>query len=340
MRKKISIIAFFLLFLTSIIYIFNNNTTMFEDCEILLKKNYTKLAEKNVIECYNLVAIKYANNKSPEFTLNYLKKYIKNTKNIELIDCHSILHSIGSKFYEIYKSKSLIPNMEICSYGYYHGIFQEANIESFEKYNNILSNICKNKTGENLNFCKAAVSHGFGHFLSNSNNTLFEALKKCDLILNEIAIEKENCAYGVVMEKIELTDEKINLNSCINNLSNDIIAGCLLGLGQHSLKNNINFIDSCPDNSLTLLYEKCSRGLGFAIASSLLYNLNNNYNINEYTNNMIRECANNDSCSSGAGSILTSTIRNLDTALSYCKKYFEIKNCSDAVNKLANLENI
>lgn len=342
MKNKVTLISCIIILFSSILFINNidKGISNFEDCEILLKNNNNAInSERNVVECYNLVAIKYSNLKTPQDALKYFKNYLKNTKYSDQIDCHNILHSIGASFYDTFKNKALIPNIELCLYGYYHGIFQKAD-KTTNNYNQFLSIICENKKEENLNLCKAAVSHGYGHSLSSTFSSLSEAFINCDLIISKIEIEKENCAYGVIMERYN-TNEKINLNSCLNNNSSDIAAGCLLGLGQHSLKNSVNFNDSCPVKILNkLFYEKCTRGLGFAIASSLLYNLNNKLPNNEYIDNMIKDCSSNVSCSSGAGSILTSTVRNLNNALSYCVKYFVNKDCKDSAIKTARLENI
>jgi hypothetical protein len=335
-----TLLLFFLILIPIFSYkVINNKESKFYDCELFFKEN---INSNNMLECYIDKAVSLSNDKSPDYALKIFKNYALGNKNKNFnIACHDILHEIGKEFYKVHKNNALVPNNEICLFGYYHGVFQKNSELKINNYSFIVNSICEGKINDARNLCLGSVSHGYGHAIA-SNNSILKSLDICEQISNDnnINIEKENCAYGVIMESEQNNKIDIQINDCVKKYSTSISRGCVIGLAPQSIKTLKNFSDSCPNKLLDdLIIDKCYRGIGFVLASNLIYNLTHNISNSIYLSKMIEKCSITEECSSGAGSILVTSLRDLSYVVNICDKYFS-EICKLEAKKIAKLESI
>jgi hypothetical protein len=308
----------------------NSKKTTLEDCQSLLKKDKNFIsaeAEKLSLDCYVKVVSNEAGADTPSKALDYLFKYISATnKNNLNIDCHTIIHAVGYGFYDRFREDSLIPDKEYCNYGYYHGVFQRAIELKLNDYKKYMEIICENRKDDNLTFCKAAVSHGYGHSVASINPDHIQGFSICDQIIVQVesSIEEENCSYGYVMETIIDTEARFDPKYCLNASNSSLIRGCLTGVAYLMVRNGIEIAKGCPKDLFTPYeIQMCFRGYGYAVGETILnYEINKEENILALDKKLFADCVNIDFCLAGAGSMLGSYfLNNQERAEDLCRKY-------------------
>ena len=337
MKKNIlgvMVIAGIILFGTTLFFLSSSKISTLQDCQSVIdnEKSYiAPEAEKVSLDCYVKVILNKAENETPNKALDELFIFVEASNNENLkIDCHTIIHAIGYAFYQQYKEKSLIADKELCNYGYYHGVFQRAIELKLNDYKKFMTIICGGKKDANLTFCKAAVSHGYGHSVATSNADYIQGFAICDLILAESAysVEEENCSYGYLMEKIGDSEFLFTAKNCLSAGNTSLIRGCLTGVASLMVRNDVEMAEGCPvDLFTTFEIKMCYRGFGYAVGEKILnYEINNEDNILSNDKKLFSDCSNNDFCLSGAGSMLGSYFQqNQDRANDLCTQYLPVE---------------
>jgi hypothetical protein len=328
------VIAGVILSSITLFYLSNNKLSTLQDCQSVINNEKSFIspeAEKVSLDCYLKVLLDKAEKETPSQALDELFAFVADTNKENLnIDCHSIIHAVGYGFYEQYKEKSLIADKELCNYGYYHGVFQRSIELKLNDYKKFLDIICEGKKEANLTFCKAAVSHGYGHSVATGNADYTQGFSICDLILveNEYSIEEENCSYGYLMEKIKDSEFPFTAENCLSAGNTSLIRGCLTGVASLLVRNDVDMAMGCPADLFTAFeINMCYRGFGYAVGEKILnYEINNEGNILSYDKKLFNDCSNNQSCSSGAGSMLGSYFQqNQERANNLCMQYLPIE---------------
>lgn len=336
MKKIILVLVTSLIFFSSlgVLNLSKNELANFEDCQKVINKEkgfISPEAEKISLDCYIKVISARANMDNPSKALDDLFNYLDEfNANILNIDCHRIIHAVGYAFYDLYKEKSLLPDKEYCNYGYYHGVFQKSNELESDNYNKFKNIICNGKSDAALLFCRAGVSHGYGHSIGNKKDDFIAGISLCDKIIfdSKYSLEEENCAYGYLMERISQNDFTFNAENCMLASNTSLIRGCLTGVASLLVRNNILIGEGCPaDLFLVEEIKMCYRGYGYAVGVKILnYEIGKENNLLPYDKKLFLECTINKFCSSGAGSMLGSYFQqNNERARDLCSKYLPNK---------------
>ena len=328
------VIAVIILASFTLFYLNNSKMTTFQDCQSVIDTEKSFIppeAEIVSLDCYVKVILDKAENYTPSQALDELFTFVasSNSENLN-IDCHSVIHAVGYAYYEQYKEKALIADKELCNYGYYHGVFQRAIELKLNNYIKFLEIICDGKNDADLTFCKAAVSHGYGHSVATGNSDYTEGFLICDqiLLLSEYSLEEENCSYGYLMEKIKDSEFPFIPKNCLSAGNTSLIRGCLTGVASLMVRNDVEMAEGCPSDLFTTFEIKmCYRGFGYAVGEKILnYEINNEDNILSYDKKLFSDCSNNEECQSGAGSMLGSYFQqNQERANDLCKQYLPVE---------------
>jgi hypothetical protein len=342
---KVFFVVIILLSAMTIFFISSNKIPSLDECQSIIyneKSFVTPEAEKSSLDCYVKVISEKAKSETPSLALDYLFEYVNSSNSEHLnIDCHSIIHSIGYAFYDQYKEKSLIADKEQCNYGYYHGVFQKAIELKLNNYNKFMDIICKSKEGGDLLFCRAAVSHGYGHSVATGNPDYLQGLSICDQIYLGIGYsqEEENCAYGYFMEKIRDLTYNFTPENCLEASNSSLIRGCLTMIASLMVRNGKDMSEGCPIGLFTAFESKmCYRGYGYAVGEKILnYEKNNEDNYLPFDVKLFSDCNNNEFCLSGAGSMLGSYFQhNLKIANDLCSQYLPLEFSGVKSNRAEN----
>lgn len=120
--------------------------------------------------------------------------------------CHHTSHAIGRASYAIYGSieKAFTLGVEVCDFGYYHGIVEEASgYQTDEFFQESIPTLCVDLTTNNLFYMQCI--HGIGHAVAQrTNNDMVRGLTMCER-LDSLPIEEQKsalnaCGTGVTME--------------------------------------------------------------------------------------------------------------------------------------------
>lgn len=120
--------------------------------------------------------------------------------------CHHTSHAIGRASYAIYGSleKAFTLGVEVCDFGYYHGIVEEASgYQTDEFFQESIPTLCTNLTTNNLFYMQCI--HGIGHAVAQrTNNDMVRGLAMCErldsLPVAELGPALNACGTGVTME--------------------------------------------------------------------------------------------------------------------------------------------
>lgn len=120
--------------------------------------------------------------------------------------CHHTSHAIGRASYAIYDSieKAFTSGVEVCDFGYYHGIVEEASgYQTDEFFQESIPTLCVDLTTNNLFYMQCI--HGIGHAVAQrTNNDMVRGLAMCErldiLPANERKPALNACGTGVTME--------------------------------------------------------------------------------------------------------------------------------------------
>lgn len=120
--------------------------------------------------------------------------------------CHHTSHAIGRASYAIYGSieKAFTLGVEVCDFGYYHGIVEEASgYQTDDFFQESIPTLCIDLTTNTLFYMQCI--HGIGHAVAQrTNNDMIRGLAMCErldsLPVQELQPALNACGTGVTME--------------------------------------------------------------------------------------------------------------------------------------------
>jgi hypothetical protein len=239
--------------------------------------------------------------------------------------CHSIVHSIGQKAYEVLKSvpDALLFQDTVCNSGYTHGVL-ESYFNSIDEITSDIEKVCSNT---NNDFQAWQCYHGIGHgFMFFTNNELNLSLDYCGQLNSKDA---EACANGVLMENFggdenihtsEFTDISNPNNPCAE-LDDSFSDDCYVYAPTYYLSQNVDdyrgAIQWC-EKSQEAFKDSCVRGVGSQFFKDFV---DQPEKINSFCKYLSDE--NRIYCYEGASSFIIFYFGEFEKALTRCNEFRE-----------------
>jgi len=234
-KYLLSILSVFIIIVSYIIYVSNNDTvfaninkSMLIKSEVDFIRDKCNNGEKMFCEFNKIVdsAIKG----EIDNVIYYMEKLENrgNNKDSYPVDCHVLAHTIGKILFYHLGLKNSVLTKNICTAGIYHGAFEEwGTISNLNEVKKVIINICDNKDKQSISY-KLCI-HGTGRALYRSINDVIVGSDGCSEAFKNREDEL-SCFEGVLSSHILIEFGKKNYLSfkVENDYLNKLIKDCEL----------------------------------------------------------------------------------------------------------------